>query len=49
MPTYSPVKSRKLKPDAIPTEFIEEAEAIVIENDLGMYIYFLIPFFLADL
>ena len=32
------MKSRKLKPDAIRMEFIEEAQAIV-ENDLGIYIY----------
>jgi len=31
------VKSRKLKSDAIPMEFVE-AQAIV-ENDLGIYIY----------
>ncbi|KYN28375.1 hypothetical protein ALC57_02214, partial [Trachymyrmex cornetzi] len=34
LPTYSPVNSRKLKPNAIPMEFVEEAQAIV-KNDLG--------------
>jgi len=29
---------RKLKPDAIPMEFVEEAQ-IIVENDLGIYIY----------
>ncbi|XP_018377631.1 PREDICTED: uncharacterized protein LOC108770498 [Trachymyrmex cornetzi] len=37
LPTYSPVNSRKLKPNAIPMEFVEEAQAIV-KNDLETYV-----------
>lgn len=37
LPNYSPVKSRKLKPDAIPMEFVEDNATTVVEKDLNMY------------
>lgn len=38
LPNYSPVKSRKLKLDAIPMEFVEDNATTVVEKDLSMYI-----------
>ncbi|XP_039309082.1 uncharacterized protein LOC120358565 [Solenopsis invicta] len=34
LPNYSPVKSRKLKLDAIPMEFVEDNATTVVEKDL---------------
>lgn len=38
LPNYSPVKSRKLKPDAIPMDYVEDNATTVVEKDLSMYI-----------
>jgi len=38
LPAYNLVKSRELKPDAIPMEFVEAFVQAIVKNDLDIYI-----------